>query len=611
MRKALRQKRNARRLIGFIAVAAAALTLAACSGSGTGGSAATGGPGASGGNKETVTFAEFPGSVPNWILPITNPEHGGSPNTEEFSYLMWRPLYWEGNGSGPTIDQQVSVAYPPVYSDGNKVVTIRLRNYNWSDGQPVTSRDVEFWFNLVKSDPQDWSGYVKGYLPDNVSSFQVVNDKTFRLTLTAPVSPEWFSSDQLPLMVPLPQHAWDKTSSGGKVGNYDLTRSGAQAVLNYLFQQAGQIASYTSNPLWQTVDGPWKLTGFTSDGNISFVPNTAYTGPVKPTYQHFEEIPFATATAEFNSLLAGDIDYGYLPFSDLQQEARVTAEGYHFSAWNLWTVNFIAINYNSPATGPIVKQLYVRQALESLVDQPLIVKQIFDGMAVQNFSPIPTSPANPYANVTQNPNPYDPAKAVSLLRQHGWRVTPGGTTTCVSPGTGAGQCGAGIAAGTKLAFNLIVNSGNQPVVLEMQALQSTFSQQAGIKLSVRPEPFTQVISNAFAACTAAQPAACPWQMADWGGGVDLQPYPTGEQTFDSAGASNAGHYDNPVVDGLIQASHVGGTQSLAAYNSYLAQQVPVIWVPNLTYQLSMISDGLKGADAQNPYTAILPEMWHW
>ncbi|HSZ39114.1 MAG TPA: ABC transporter substrate-binding protein [Trebonia sp.] len=603
-----RGRRTARRLFALTTVAAAALTVAACTGSATGDGAASS---SSSQNKATVRFAEFPASIPNWILPITNPEHDGTPNTQEFSYLMWRPLYWEGTGSSPTIDSQYSVAYPPVYSDGNRVVTIKLRDYNWSDGQPVTSRDVQFWFNLVKSEPQDWSSYVKGYLPDNVSSLQVVNNKTFKLTLTSAVSPDWFSSDQLPLIVPLPQQAWDKTSSSGKVGNYDLTSSGARSVLNYLFQQSAQLGSYTGNPLWQTIDGPWKLTGFSSDGNISFVPNTAYTGPVKPTYQHFDEVPFATADAEFNSLLAGDVDYGYLPFSDLQQESRVTDEGYHFSAWNLWTVNFIAINYDSAATGPIVKQLYVRQALESLVDQPLIIKQIFGGEGVQNFSPIPTSPTNPYSSITKNPDPYDPAKAVSLLKQHGWQVKPNGTTTCVSPGTGPTQCGAGIAGGTKLGFNLIVNSGNQPVDLEMQALQSTFSQQAGIRLNVRPEPFTQVISNAFASCTAAQPSACPWQMADWGGGENLLPYPTGEQIFDSSGASNSSHYDSPTADQLVRATHVGGTQSLAAYNSYLAQQVPVIWLPNLTYQLSMISNGLKGADAQNPYTGITPEAWHW
>jgi peptide/nickel transport system substrate-binding protein len=605
-----RSRRRVRRLAALATAAAAALALAACTNGGTG-PAASGGSGSASANKETVRFAEFPGSIPNWILPITDPAHDGTPNTQEFSYLMWRPLYWEGTGTGPTIDEQYSVADAPVYSDGDKVVTITLKNYNWSDGTPVTSRDVEFWFNLIKSDPQDWASYVKGYLPDNVASFQTVSSKTFRLTLKSAVSPQWFSSDQLPLIVPIPQHAWDKTSASGKAGNYDLTSSGAREVLNYLFGQAKQEASYASNPLWGTVDGPWKLTQFSSDGSISFVPNKAYTGAVKPTYQNFDEVPFATADAEFNSLLAGDVDYGYLPFSDLQQKARVSGEGYHFSAWNLWGVNYLALNYNSAGTGPIVSQQYVREALESLVDQPEIIKQIFDGMGVQNFSPVPTAPANPYANVTSNPFPYDPAKAVSLLRQHGWQVTSGKVTTCVKPGTAADECGAGIAPGTRLAFSLIVNSGNQPVDLEMQALQSSFSQQAGIQLAVRPEPFTQVISDAFASCTKANASSCPWQLADWGGGSDLLPYPTGEDVFDSGGGQNSGHYDNPQADKLIIASHLGGTSSLAAYNSYLAQQVPVVWLPNLTYQLSMISNGLKGADAQNPYTGILPETWHW
>jgi peptide/nickel transport system substrate-binding protein len=232
-------------------------------------------------------------------------------------------------------------------------------------------------------------------------------------------------------------------------------------------------------------------------------------------------------------------------------------------------------------------------------------------MGVQDYSPIPTSPSNPYANIKSDPYSYSPAKAVSLLSQHGWQVTKGKVTTCVKPGTGADECGAGIAAGTKLAFSLIVNSGNQPVDLEMQSLQSTFSQQAGIQLSVRPEPFTQVISDAFASCTKSNSSSCTWQMADWGGGSDLEPYPTGEQVFDSGGAENSGHYDDPEADNLVIASHVGGTSSLDEYNDYLTKQVPVIWLPNLTYQLSMISNGLKGADAQNPYTAILPETWHW
>ena len=32
-------------------------------------------------------------------------------------------------------------------------------------------------------------------------------------------------------------------------------------VLSYLESQAKDLKTYATNPLWQTVDGPWKLTG--------------------------------------------------------------------------------------------------------------------------------------------------------------------------------------------------------------------------------------------------------------------------------------------------------------------------------------------------------------
>lgn len=590
------------RVIHGLALAAViTLVAAACGGSNS----------SSGGHKTTIRFAEFPGSVPNWILPISDPGHSGSPNTEQFSYLMWRPLYWTGTGSQPNVDDSLSIADPPKYSGGNRTVTVKLRNYTWSDGKPVTARDVEFWFDLVKYNKTQWSGYVAGNIPDNVARFRIVNQKTFQLTLRSAVSPQWYTANQLVLITPMPQHAWDKTSDQGTVGDSDRSASGAKAVFSYLLGKSKQLSKYASDPLWKTVDGPWSLSKYDTDGHISFVPNKHYAGKDKPAVTRFDEIPFATDSAEFNSLLAGGVDYGYLPFSDLKQRSRVASQGYHFSAWNLWTVNFIAINYNATGTGPIVSQRYVRQALESLVNQPLIIKQIFHGQGAQNFGPIALQPKNPFVTVKQNPNPYNPKRAVTLLRQHGWTVKPGGVTTCTSAGSGASQCGSGIPAGTKLAFSLIVNSGNHPVNLEMQALKSTFSQKAGVVLNVRPEPFTQVISDAFASCTKAKPSACPWQMADWGGGVNLSPYPTGEQIFASGGSSNPGHYADPKADQLIRASQVGGATELRAYEQYITDQVPVIWVPNLTYQLSMIRNDLHGADAQNPYIGITPERWHW
>ena len=34
-------------------------------------------------------------------------------------------------------------------------------------------------------------------------------------------------------------------------------------------------------------------------------------------------------------------------------------------------------------------------------------------------------------------------KAIALLKANGWKVVPNGTDTCVQPGSGPGECGAG------------------------------------------------------------------------------------------------------------------------------------------------------------------------
>ena len=59
-------------------------------------------------------------------------------------------------------------ANAPVYSDHDRVVTIRLKPARWSDGEAVSARDVIFWINLLKANKADWASYVPGGFPDNV-----------------------------------------------------------------------------------------------------------------------------------------------------------------------------------------------------------------------------------------------------------------------------------------------------------------------------------------------------------------------------------------------------------------------------------------------------------
>jgi hypothetical protein len=94
--------------------AAFALAVAACSsGSTTSNANSTGGTKIAGG---TATCALQPSSVPNYIFPFVSGTCSSTVNIEEFQYLMYRPLYWFGNGASPTLNTSLSLADAPVYN---------------------------------------------------------------------------------------------------------------------------------------------------------------------------------------------------------------------------------------------------------------------------------------------------------------------------------------------------------------------------------------------------------------------------------------------------------------------------------------------------------------
>jgi peptide/nickel transport system substrate-binding protein len=592
--------------LGAVAVTASlALLAAACSsssGSGSGGQSAG----------DTATFAEPPGTTPNYIFPMLTGAYYSVANIEQFERLSFRSLYWIGNAKGqPVVDPAMSLAQLPVYSDNNSVVTIHLQNYTWSNGTPVTTRDIAFWINLLKANKSDFAAYIPGEFPDNLKSYKIVNSKTIVLTLTGSFNPTWFTYDQLSQITPLPR-AWDKTSATGAVGNYDETTSGAKAVFNFLTAQSKDVATYGTNPLWKTVDGPWKLVSYQSDGYAKFQANTSYAGPSKPKLKYFIEEPFTTDTAELNVLRSGSsLDYGYLPEQDATQSGQLTSDGYTTTAWQGWGTTYFLMNFNNPKTGPLIRQTYLRQAMQSLIDEPAFVSGPLKGYGHTDYGPVPAKPSNPYVSAyeAKGPWPFSPKTAVKLLTSHGWSVKANGVSTCTSPGTGPSDCGAGIAAGTALTFSLKYASGAVVVSQEMQALKSQFS-EAGIQLNLTSAPFDSIISL-LTPCTPSQ-AGCSWQLLNYGGGwtYGVDPYPTGDQLFATGSGSNSSNYSDSEADQLIAAT-VHGSASLTAYENYLADQVPVLWMPQPVYQISEISSKLRGVLPQSPIESLTPENWYF
>ena len=591
---------------------------------------------ASASSSKVVTWGEAAGGAPDYISPVESASYFTTTNAQYFSWLSYRPLYWFGNDGKPTLNPSLSIGDAPKYTNDNKTVTLNLKHWDWSNGTPITSRDVIFWMNVLKASVSPaaanltsssaagpgWGAYVAGLFPDNVASYTAEGNHTVVLQLNGVYNPTWFTYNELSQIYPIPQASWDKTSASSPVGNYDETvpgtaTTGALAVAQYINTEAQATSTYGTNPMWQVVDGPFKISSFNISGYAKFVPNTRYSGADKPDIKAFEEIPYTSTTSEFNALKAGDLTIGYMPQEDYSQLKELEHSGYKSSYWWIYSTNYFPLDFSNPQVGTLFKQLYIRQAMQSLVNQKQIIKDYYVGGQGQvNNGPVPTYPSNTKENpflskLEANQNgvyPYDPTKAAALLKDHGWTVNKGGTSVCAKAGTGATDCGAGITQGEKLQFKFLYTSGSTVFTDEMTTLVSDWKQEAGISAVVQtPETFGDVITSAYTPGYA-------WQVDNWGGGWVYSPdfLPTGEELWETGASSNTGNYDSAEANALIKATNDAPTAAaeitaIDKYENYLAEQIPVIWMQNPPQALTIYNSKLTGLDPQGIFDEIYPE----
>jgi peptide/nickel transport system substrate-binding protein len=562
----------------------------------------------------TVTVAQPSGASPNDIFPLL-PATNSNGYNENLTLGMWPYLVYVGYGSKSVINPQESLYSSLTWSDNDSVITMVLKPWKWSDGTPITARDFTFVYNILKANYNDWLDYNPGLFPEDVTSVQTPSTNTVVIHLNRSYNPDFYTDDELTLVPLLPQHAWDKTSLTGAVGNYDQTASGAKAVWNFLQKQGSDIATFATNPMWQVVDGPWKLSQFQSDGYYSWVPNTGYSGVDKPRLSKVTFVPFTDDAAEMDTLRSGtSLTVADLPLNDVAQIGALEAEGYAVASIPTAGVAEIVPNLWNPVNGPLLRQLYIRQALEYQINRPQIVSDAFHGYADPGNGPVPVTYGQQWDSPLEKsggPYPYSPSKASALLSAHGWKVVPNGTDTCISPGTGPSQCGAGVAAGTKLQFQLLYASGSA-YFDQMNAAIQTSEAQAGIHITLKSEPFNTLVATT-ATCNeqSHSGSVCNWQLQQFG----YVPYgldPNGSGIFNTNAINNYGGYANSQMDQLINQTEYGSsTSAFFAYEDYAAEQLPWLWLPNQS-SVVVYKKNLAGFVPSSPFDFTLnPEVWYY
>jgi peptide/nickel transport system substrate-binding protein len=614
--------RRTQRLAGVAVVAVAAMVAVGCSSST---------PPPSGAGKVvkggTALVALPAGVTYNWIFPFYAITNASVYNGQEFQWLMYRPLYMFGNNTNTSviINYPLSTANPPVYSNGGKTVTVTMKGWKWSDGSAVDAKSLLFYMNMVEAEKTVWYAYSKGLLPDNIVSYKATGPNTVTFQLDRAYSSLWFTYNQLAELTPMPL-AWDVTKLGATPGSGGCATDSAsdgwakcKAVYTFLTAQSKQAGSYATSPLWKVVDGPWKLSAFSTDGHVTMVPNTAYSGLPKPKLSAIKFVPFTSDSAEYTALKTGAVDVGNIPTQDLPPKPAGSplpttdplGSGWTLQPFYSYGISYAQPNFNNPQVGFMVRQLYMRQALQYIVDQPGIDKAIFRGYATPTSGPAPTTVPNPYAPASQlanggvGPYPFSTAKAKALLTSHGWSEV-GGVMTCQVPA----KCGTGISKGQQAKFTFVYSTGTAAVTAMWQAIKSDAS-KAGIDLNIVGQSFNTIIGES-APCAPMGPK-CSVQVFAYGGWAYNGPgfEPTGEPLFSCGAGSNSGNYCNPTMDSLITATHTNS--SLAVFHqfaTYTAQQLPYMWVPSGNpYEIVAVNNHLHNV-IYNALFTLLPEYWY-
>lgn len=370
--------------------------------------------------------------------------------------------------------------------------------------------------------------------------------------------------------------------------------------------------------LFQVTDGPWHLTSYNlSQGNYALARVSSYRGTVTGTAKNLDFVPCTSDQTCYNLVLAGAVTQGELPaeyakpIANLSLVSRAQSSGAQKAGYRLvvndpWSFNYAVINFDSALgssgdNGRILSQTYVRQALNELSNQALVIKNYLKGLGYETTGPVPAQPASPLGSPMTSPAfPFSISKAKALLIANGWNIV-GGVMTCIKPGVGKGDCGAGIKAGDTLNFQVLYSSGSSQEQ-QVEQLFRTNCAAAGIKITLSAASFDSVLGVSSVA------GATNWDLADWGNGWIYFPHydPTGENLFATGAIANSGAYSNVTADKEILGTVFGGV-TLTQYDKFMALSDPVIYHAD-TVGLVEVKSSVKGFGV-SPLGTFTPENW--
>ncbi|MGI8445803.1 MAG: ABC transporter substrate-binding protein [Streptosporangiaceae bacterium] len=535
-----------RRLKAIGALVAVGVLAAACSAGKGGGSSSGSGTKAT----NTVTISNENGTL--WTCDFS--PFNGSDTLLSVGFVYEPLVYVNPLQSGKTTPM---LATSWKWGAGNKSLTFTIRQgVKFSDGTPMSAKDVVYTFNLLKKYPAldltgDWSVLS--------SVTQSGSDQVTMTFKSAAVPAFYYIAGQTPIV---PEHIWSKI--------------------------ANPVAYANTSPVGT---GPYKVNPCTK-ANITYTANPHYWQPGLPKVTKVQYPAFTSNNTANDQLANGQAQWGsqYIP----SIHSFYTAKSSNFHYWFPPTVN---VSLVPNLKNPLLSNVKVRQAMSYAVNRAKV-----SSIGESGYEP----PANQAGIVTPTFTSwldkaslakygsygYNPANAKQLLASAGFKMGSDGIMAN--------------AQGQKLAFTVINIGDYSDWVASVQVIQQELK-AVGIQLT--PDNLTNTDFDADLFNGKYQLAYYDQQT------FGPSPYYELRNWLDSAGtapigqqaATNYERYSNPATDKLFAqyAASTSATQQHSIMNQIqgvMLSDLPIIPVVQAVDWYQYDNSSLTGWPTPgNPY----------
>jgi len=412
-----------------------------------------------------------------------------------YNFLTWYDADYKPT---PDLAEPVPTVENGGVTEGGRVWTFHIRpGVKWSDGVPLTARDVAFTYNRILR--QELSMYLSYFT--GVTKVEAPDDATVVITSAKP------NAVMTALYVPiLPEHVWSKVPDA-KVESYANVPMVSSGPFQVTEVQNGKFVKLERNPYYKD--------GFGVEPTVDEV--------LFEIYQTQDSLVADYKTGNLDAAI--ELDPGFFrSLEGLPGSTSVAAPsiGFHELGFNC---------YDSPKSkgNPLLLDVRIRQAINWAIDKPAIA-----AIAMNDLAPAGTSllsPVDTYFHLVvpeAEQYTYDPAKAQQILDDAGYEMGPDGVR--VAPN------------GKPLEFRLAALN-EYPMDISAAKKISAYLEDVGIgiKLQIMDE-------NAF---TDANYDNADDDLYLWSWTADIDPgYILSVFTTDQILNSSDSEYSNPAYDKL-------------------------------------------------------------